>query len=64
MTAGDERLAELRVLCAAAGIEVPDEDLPALAEALSNHRAGAERLRGVDAAGVEPASRFDPRWTS
>ena len=54
--------AELRVLCAAAGIVVPEEDVPALLDAFANQAAGAERLRAVDLTGVEPSASFDPRW--
>ena len=54
-------LEELSVLCRAAGVEVPEQDLAPLAEALANHLAGMERLRALDAADVP--GEFDPRWT-
>jgi hypothetical protein len=62
MTGPAVECAELSASCAAAGIEVPGEDLPALAEALANHRAAAEQLRAVDVTGVELSAGFDPRW--
>jgi hypothetical protein len=52
----------LKELCAAAGIEFPDEDIPALAEALANHHAAMERLRGLPIQTVELSGWFDPRW--
>ena len=52
----------LKQLCAAAGIELSDEDVPAVAEALANHHAAMQRLRDLPVQSVELSGRFDPRW--
>jgi hypothetical protein len=54
---------ELLVLCKVAGIDVPVEDLPALAQAFANLRAGAEQLRRVELAKIDPPESLDPKWT-
>jgi hypothetical protein len=54
---------DLRALCAAAGLEVPEDDLPLLAEALANHLEAVERLRCVDVSGIEIPAAFDARWS-
>jgi hypothetical protein len=58
---------ELRRACAAAGIDVPDDDLHALAEMFENYLELAERVRRLapphPSTDVEQLTPFDARWT-
>jgi hypothetical protein len=56
-------LDELRVQCAAAGLDVPEADLPRLAEAFANHLASIEAVRAIAAGEDLWPEGFDPRWT-
>ena len=53
----------LKALCAAAEVDVADDDLPALAVALANHQAAVAQLRRLPLELAEPAVPFDSRWT-
>lgn len=57
----DPRLRDLRETCAAAGLDLPDDDLPALHRALARHRDALELLRAAVSADHEP-TQFDPAW--
>ena len=53
---------ELRERCAAAGVDVPADDLPLLAAALANHESAIVRLREVYLPGPMPPGPFDASW--
>ena len=52
----------VRVLAEVAGIEVPDEDLPKLAAALTQHVASINALPVSDMPDVEPPLIFKVTW--
>ncbi len=43
------------------GLDVPSDEVDALASTFGDARAMVERLRGLDLSGVAPAVVFDPR---
>jgi len=52
----------IRAIAAYAGIAVLDEDVPILAAAHANERAGERAIAAHDLGEVEPIVTFDPRW--
>jgi hypothetical protein len=59
----DDRLDELLAAAArAAGIELPEADLPSVRAAFANQIEAIAALEAVDASELEPVSTFDPRW--
>jgi hypothetical protein len=54
--------ADVDLLARIAGLRVPDEDLPILAEALTAHHAFVEPLLHAELDDTAPALTHDPRW--
>jgi hypothetical protein len=54
--------ADIARLAALSGLRLPDEDLPALAEALAAHVAFVDALLRADLDDASPALTHDPRW--
>jgi hypothetical protein len=52
------------VLAALSGLDVPQEELPALAEALANQARRFEPLLDLDLTEVDAPPSFDARWTA
>ena len=54
--------ADIALLAQMAGLHFPEEDMPALAEALVEHLAFVEPLLCADLDDGAPALAYDPRW--
>jgi len=54
--------ADVALLAEMSGLRLPDDDLPALAEALAAHLAFVEPLLLADLDDANPALTHDPRW--
>jgi hypothetical protein len=53
---------EVKTLAAAAGVDIPDEDLQPLAEALTSQLAAIAVFERFDISRPGPSAAFDPRW--
>ena len=51
-----------KLLAGLVGLIIPDEDLAALAPALTNQLASIALLDTLDLTDVDPPAAFDPRW--